>query len=86
LGFRVQGLNVRVSEFGFRVQGLNVRASELGFRVQGLNVRVSELGFRIDASPKPPERLRELLTGPPQHSSMARRVPHIVRRRGKVDM
>ena len=71
---------------GFRVQGLNVGVPEMGFRVQGLNVRVPEMGFRIEASPKPPERLRELLTGPPQHSSMARRVPHIVCRRGKVDV
>jgi len=58
LGFRIQGLNIRVPEMGFRVQGLNVqvpemgfrvnvRVPELGFRVQGFNVRVPKLGFRV---------------------------------------
>ena len=44
LGFRVQGLNFRVSGLGFRVQGLNFRVSGLGFSVQGLGFRVSGFG------------------------------------------
>ena len=40
LGFRVQGLGLRVQGSGFRVQGLGLRVQGSGFRVQGLGVRL----------------------------------------------